>query len=190
MGRYPDALGGLNVEAMRIIAGTLRGRKLQGPGAGELSIRPTSDRAREALFSILQKWPQGPFLDLFGGTGAVAAEAWSRGYDPVICLEKSAGALRLIEANVRGTSVQLLKRDVRQLQTAAFPQQAVIFVDPPYEDSPVLWPELASRLASCLLPSGILVWETEHRTELPALPGLSLEESRRYGAARFHFFRR
>lgn len=173
---------------MRIIAGTLRGRRLQGPGAGDRRIRPTSDRAREALFSILQKWPTGPFLDLFGGTGAVALEAWSRGYEPVLCVEKSPEALNLLEINVRGTGVRVLRQDLRKLPPAAFPQQAVVFVDPPYEDSPVLWPGIAPGLASCLLPNGVLVWETGHRTELPAVPGLSLRESRSYGAARFHFF--
>ena len=175
---------------MRIIAGTLRGRRLQGPGAGDLSIRPTSDRAREALFSILQKWPTGPFLDLFGGTGAVAVEAWSRGYEPVVCVERSLDALRLMEANAQGTGVRVLRQDVLKRPPIAFTEQAVVFVDPPYEASAALWPELAPRLVSCLLPSGILVWETDCRTELAAIPGLSLEESRLYGAARFHFFKR
>jgi 16S rRNA (guanine966-N2)-methyltransferase len=175
---------------MRIIAGTLRGRRLKGPEAGDLSIRPTSDRAREALFSIFQKWPRGPFLDLFGGTGAVAVEAWSRGYEPVLCLEKSPQALTLIAANARGTGVRALRQDVRKLPATAFPQQAIIFADPPYEAALALWSELAPVLASWLLPSGLLVWETDHQTELPAMPGLSLEDSRVYGAARFHFFRR
>ena len=175
---------------MRIIAGAFRGRRLQGPVAGDLSIRPTADRAREALFSILQKWPMGPFLDLFGGSGAVAVEARSRGYEPVVCLEIATEALKLMEANVRGTGIRVLRQDVRKLQSAAFPAQAVVFVDPPYEVSPALWPELAPRLASFLRPDGILVWETDHRTELSAPAGLSLEESRVYGAARFHFFRR
>jgi 16S rRNA (guanine966-N2)-methyltransferase len=175
---------------MRIIAGTLRGRRLQGPGVGDLSIRPTSDRAREALFSILQKWPTGPFLDLFGGTGAVAVEAWSRGYEPVVSMEKAPAALKLMAVNARDTRVEVVRRDVRALQPTAFPPQAVIFVDPPYEASLVLWSELAPKLAACLLPGGILVWETDHRTELPSVPTLYFEESRTYGAARFHFFRR
>ncbi len=102
---------------MRVIAGTLRGRRLQSPG--DLSIRPTSDRAREALFSILQKWPMGPFLDLFGGTGAVAVEAWSRGYEPVHCLDKAPESLRLMAANARGTGVQVLRQDIRQQTFAA-----------------------------------------------------------------------
>ncbi len=173
---------------MRVIAGTLRGRRLLSPG--DQTIRPTSDRAREALFSILQKWPMGPFLDLFGGTGAVAVEAWSRGYEPVLCIDKALASLKLMEANARGTGVRVLRQDIRKLTFAALGPQAVLFVDPPYQDSPALWLELAPCLASCLLPDGVLVWETDHRTELAAVPGLSLEESRPYGAARFHFFRR
>jgi len=174
---------------VRVIAGTLRGRRLLGPEPGDLAIRPTSDRAREALFSILQKWPAGPFLDLFGGTGAVAVEAWSRGYDPVVCIERSPAALKLMEANARGTGVRILKRDLGKPGTLALPGQAVIFVDPPYAASPALWASLAPALAACLLPEGVLVWETDARTELAEAEGLPLQESRTYGAARFHFFR-
>ncbi|HWQ09766.1 MAG TPA: RsmD family RNA methyltransferase [Holophaga sp.] len=175
---------------MRIIAGTLWGRRLQGPEAGDLSVRPTSDRAREALFSILQKWPAGAFLDLFGGTGAVAVEAWSRGYGPVVCVERSREALALIEANVRGTDVRVLRQDVRKLRLQALGPQALIFADPPYDASAGLWTELAPALQASLLPEGVLVWETGRREELPACPGLTCLEAREYGAACFHFFQR
>lgn len=175
---------------MRIIAGTLRGRGLHGPEPGDRSIRPTSDMAREALFSILQRWPSGAFLDLFAGTGAVAMEAWSRGYEPVVCVEKAPAALKLVEANARGTGVRVVKRDAARLRPGTFPGQAVVFVDPPYDLSPALWPALAPGFAECLLPGGILVWETDRRVDLPAVPGLAFQESRTYGAARFHFFQR
>jgi 16S rRNA (guanine966-N2)-methyltransferase len=174
---------------VRVIAGTLRGRKLLGPAPGDLSIRPTADRAREALFSILQKWPTGPFLDLFGGTGVVALEAWSRGYAPVVCIERSPGALKLMEANARGTGVRILKADLGKPGSLALPGQAVIFVDPPYEASGALWPKLAPVLASWLAPGGILVWETDAGLVLEAPPELAPVEVRAYGAARFHFFR-
>ena len=175
---------------MRIITGTLRGRRLQSPAPRDLSIRPTSDRAREALFSILQKWPTGAFLDLFGGTGAVAVEAWSRGYEPVLCVECAREALALIAANIQGTGVRVLRQDVRRLKPAELGPQSIIFADPPYEASGALWAELAPRLGECLLPGGLLVWETDHRTDLPETPGLAFLESRLYGAARFHFFQR
>lgn len=175
---------------MRVIAGSLRGRRLQAPEAGDLRIRPTADRAREALFSILQKWPSGGFLDLFGGTGAVAVEAWSRGYEPVTCVEKAPQAVALIEANRRGTDVQLVRKDVRKLAVGELPPHAVLFADPPYELSADLWAELAPRLVSWLQPGGLLVWETDRRTILAEDPNWSEIDARVYGAVHFHLFQR
>jgi 16S rRNA G966 N2-methylase RsmD len=97
--------------------------------------------------------------------------------------------LKLMEANIRGTDIRVLKRDLGKPGAAAFPGQAVIFVDPPYETSPALWGVLAPALAACLLPEGVLVWETDSRTELAGAEGLVFREARTYGAARFHFFR-
>ncbi len=173
---------------MRIIAGCIKGRSLQAPA--DLRVRPTADRAREALFSILQRWPQGPFLDLFAGTGAVALEAWSRGYGPVACVEREPAALACVKVNARGTGLRVLAKDVLRLPRDAFPPQAVVFADPPYEAGAQLWQTLAPRIRDWLDADGVLVWETGHPTELPAAEGLELVESRRYGAAVFHLFRR
>jgi 16S rRNA (guanine966-N2)-methyltransferase len=171
-----------------VIAGSLKGRSLQAPDG--LQVRPTADRAREALFSILQRWPQGPFLDLFAGTGAVALEAFSRGYAPVACVEREPAALDCIKRNARGAGLQVLAKDVLRLAADAFPPQAVIFADPPYEASARLWPALAPRISGWLDPGGVLVWETGHPMVLPAAEGFGLVESRRYGAALFHLFSR
>ena len=173
---------------MRIIAGSLKGRRLQAPEDGS-KVRPTADRARAALFSILQRWPQGPFLDLFAGTGAVALEAWSRGYGPVACVEREPVALDCIQRNARGTDLKVLARDVLRLAGDAFAPQAVLFADPPYEASAQLWQALAPRLGAWLRPDGLLVWEAAHPTLLADAAGLELLESRRYGAAVFHLYR-
>lgn len=173
---------------MRVIAGSLKGRRLKTPPEGDRAIRPTSDMAREALFSILQRWPQGGFLDLFAGTGAVALEAWSRGYAPVSCLEKSPEALALIQTNMRDAGVRVLKADALKFKPEAFQDLAVIFADPPYEASLEAWNRLAPLCRGCLAPGGVLVWESSEREVLPAQPGWKLMDSRRYGAARFHFF--
>ena len=170
-----------------MIAGSLKGRRLQAPE--DLAVRPTADRAREALFSILQRWPRGPFLDLFAGTGAVALEAWSRGYGPVAGVERDPKALACLKPNARGTDLLVLAKDVQRLPKDAFPPQAVVFADPPYEASAELWRAMAPRIKDWLLPDGVLVWEAGHPTELPAMAGLELVESRRYGAAVFHLFR-
>jgi len=173
---------------MRIIAGSFKGRRLQAP-EGE-AVRPTADRAREALFSILQRWPQGPFLDLFAGSGAVALEALSRGFAPVTCVERDPAALACIRANARGTDLQVLARDAARLGEDAFRDQALVFADPPYEAGPGLWPALAPRIALWLAPEGLLVWEAGLGSELPEVAALEPLEQRRYGAAVFHFFRK
>ncbi len=174
---------------MRVIAGTLKGRRLLSPPEGDTRVRPTSDRAREALFSILEKWPKGPCLDLFAGTGAVGLEAFSRGWDPVACVEKEPVALRCLEANLRGTPVRLVKGDALRLKADAFRDQALVFADPPYAAAAEAFQRLAPRLRDWTAPEGVLVWETDVRTELAAAAGWSLADRRDYGAARFHFLR-
>ncbi|BDU72564.1 RsmD family RNA methyltransferase [Mesoterricola silvestris] len=173
---------------MRIIAGTLKGRRLAAP-EGSLAVRPTADRAREALFSILQKWPMGPFLDLYAGTGAVGLEALSRGFAPVTLVEKAPEALKCLSANARGADARVLAQDVRRLGPEAFSGLAVAFADPPYEAALEAWGLLGSRIAGWLAPDGILVFEAGAGTALPAAPGLEEVETRRYGAAEFHIFR-
>jgi len=172
---------------LRIIAGSIKGRRLRTLEPGDLRIRPTADRAREALFSILQRWPQGTFLELFGGTGAVALEAWSRGYAPVHCVESAPAAFPLLEANCRGTEVAVLRKDVRKLPSDQFRGVAVLFADPPYESAVAFWKELAPTLQNWISPTGVVVWETDERTDLPDTEGWEVLEIRRYGAARFLF---
>ena len=95
---------------MRIISGKYKGRKLIAPRGGD--IRPTSDMAREALFSVLARWPVGGFLDVFSGTGAIALEALSRGYSPVWCIEQSREAIACIKENCRGTDLNIARMDL------------------------------------------------------------------------------
>lgn len=172
---------------MRIIAGTLKGRRLQGPPAGDRSLRPTSDRAREALFSILEARPRGPFLDLFAGTGAVGLEAHSRGFAPVTLVESAPAALRLLRANARGTDVRILETDARRLGNEAFSGLGLVFADPPYPESASLLGQLAPRIRAWLGTGGGLVWEAAAADPLQVPEGFTLQARRRYGAAAFHF---
>lgn len=171
---------------MRIIAGALKGRRLEGPAQGELEVRPTADRAREALFSILQAWPSGAFVDLFGGTGAVALEAFSRGYGPVVCVESKPRSFLL--KNLKSGNVRLLATDAAKLGADAFSEVAVLFSDPPYERSAEFWEKLAPRIRPWIAKGGILVWETDARTALALKPEWEPVDTRRYGTAQFHFF--
>lgn len=173
---------------MRVVAGSLKGRRLAAPPVGDLTVRPTADRAREALFSILQRWGQGPFLDLCAGTGAVGLEAHSRGYGPVVCVESGEPGWTCLRRNLAGLPVQALRQDVNRLKADAFLNQAVIFLDPPYERAGDVWLGLASRLRAWISPDGVLVFETDRRTTLELQPGWKLTETREYGAARFHLW--
>ena len=174
---------------MRIISGIIKGRLLKGPTSENTATRPTSDRAREALFSILQNYPKGPFLDLFAGTGAIAIEAWSRGYSPVTCIESSTVAISCIKINIKNTEVKLFAKDIKNLSNNAFINQAVIFSDPPYEFSTKYWITMAPLIKNWLLPrSSVLVWETDRFTNLQDIDGLKKIETRHYGNNKFHFF--
>lgn len=172
---------------MRVVAGSLRGRRLVAPPEGDLRVRPTADRAREALFSILQRWPQGPFLDLCAGTGAVGLEAHSRGYGPVACVEVGEPAWSCLQRNLAATPVEAIRSDLRRLGPDRFQGQAVIFLDPPYERAGELWKASADLLRAWVAPEGVLVFETARDQALEPHPAWAWTEVRTYGAAAFHF---
>lgn len=151
-------------------------------------MRPTADRAREALFSILQRWPSGPFLDLCAGTGAVGLEAHSRGYAPVTCVEQAEPGWTCLSRNAKDTGITLLQTDFCRLGATAFANQAVIFLDPPYDQAAAHWGRMAPRLRQWIAGDGVLVFETERNTTLELQKGWVLAEIREYGAARFQFW--
>lgn len=171
---------------MRVIAGSLKGRRLEAPPEADLRVRPTSDRAREALFSILQRWPQGAFLDLFSGTGAVALEAWSRGYGPVTAVEKGEPGWSCLRRNLEGSKVTALRSDALTLGAEAFRNQAFIFADPPYALAGQAWEALAAKARGWIAADGVLIWETESDLVLAPVPGWRLDSVRDYGRVRFH----
>ena len=187
---------------MRIVAGSRRGRRLRTPppvakGLPE-PIRPTADRAREAIFSILgpSRVRQARVLDLFAGSGALGLEALSRGAAEAVFVELYPPALALIEANVSrcgfaGCSL-ILARDLRQGLSFLPPRPSfdLVFLDPPYGRglaAPVLAELARLRL---LTTAGVAVVEEEAGSPPPdAGAGLLLYEQRRYGAAVFRFYR-
>ena len=179
---------------MRIIAGKLRGRRLLAPK--DDAIRPTSDRAREALFDILEHGAPplrgARFLDLFCGTGAVGLEAHSRGAAEVLLIEIDRAALKLAEANVARLGpppgVRVLARDATLLGPAPHPFD-LVFLDPPYRSG------LAAAALAGLARGGWLGEGARIIVELAAKDDLDLPESyvlereRRYGRAKFLFLR-
>src|SRR5581483_3438657 len=118
---------------MRIIAGRFRSRKLKTvPG---ISVRPTPDRLREALFNVLAPRIKGAvFLDAYAGSGAVGIEALSRGAQRVILIEKNARALETIRENLSSLGIKDEATLVRGGAAALLPDYAaeIVFIDPPY----------------------------------------------------------
>jgi 16S rRNA (guanine966-N2)-methyltransferase len=171
---------------MRIVAGTLGGRRIAAPPGND--TRPTSDRVREALFSALGPIDGARVLDLFAGSGALALEAISRGAAHAVLVEKDARAAAVIERNLDALEIDagraaLRRRDaLRALRDAreAGESYDLVFLDPPYRLATGLGPELADSLAPVLAPGARVIGESDRRMPLD-LPGLSTTFERRYG---------
>ncbi|HYD12146.1 MAG TPA: 16S rRNA (guanine(966)-N(2))-methyltransferase RsmD [Allosphingosinicella sp.] len=175
---------------MRIIAGQWRGRPLEAPPGN--STRPTSDRAREGLFSMLAS-RLGSFeglavADLFAGTGALGLEALSRGAAHCTFVEKDRLALDTLRRNAErlgaGDRAEIRAQDVAH---AALPPADLILMDPPYGAG--LAQAALDRAAAWLVPGGWL--SLELHGEAPVLPpGLVLDAERRFGKATVLLLRR
>lgn len=185
---------------MRIVGGRHRGRQLETPA--DLPIRPTSDRAREALFNILEHGKLAPgglspvrgarVLDAFCGTGALGLEALSRGAAHAVFLDSDAAALRLARRNVArvqdAAHATFLTADASRPPAADQPC-TLIFLDPPYAED-VLEPALAALIkAGWMAPGAIIVAEIDRRTR-PPQADLALVDERVYGKAKLLFYRR
>ncbi len=176
---------------MRIISGRWRSRPLVSPPTQE--TRPTADRARETLFSMLTS-RLGSFegltvLDLFAGSGALALEALSRGATEAYLAERSPDARKAIGANIAklGANARLVAHDATALPRATSAAD-VIFLDPPY-GAGLAGPALASAVAmGWVAPHSWLSLETG-KDEPVDFPGFDLESSRNVGKAVLHLLR-
>jgi 16S rRNA (guanine966-N2)-methyltransferase len=185
---------------MRIVAGRHRGRRLLAP-PGE-TVRPTSDRAREALFNILSHGrlaAEGiPFagaavLDAFAGTGALGLEALSRGAAEVLFLEQDPEALATLRRNIAALGEDAHARIIAG--DATRPPRApaactLVLLDPPYRSGVAAMALTALEAAGWLAPDALVVVELAAREELTPPGGFILLDERVYGAARLVFLRR
>jgi 16S rRNA (guanine966-N2)-methyltransferase len=175
---------------VRVIAGSRKGHKLSAPSG--FDTRPTSDRVRENVFNLIGPVDGARVLDLFAGSGALGIEALSRGAVSAVFVEHDAEALRTIERNLdrlRLTGARVVRGDVLRTiaqEAAAGAKYDLVLVDPPYGMLTEIQPRLARHLPPLLAPDGLLVFETEARTE-PELP-LPVRNSRRYGQTRVTLF--
>ena len=166
---------------MRVVAGTYGGRPLRAPRGRE--TRPTSDRVREALFSILAPVDGLHVLDLFAGSGALGIEALSRGAANATFVDSAAAAVAAVRANLEqlGIEAEVLRMPaLRALACTpvAARQYDLVFLDPPYRMAS-LAPELSSALPPVLAPGARVVAESDRRA--PLALDLPLLRERQYG---------
>ncbi len=167
---------------MRVIAGSRRGARLIAPRG--VSTRPTSDRVREALFSILGPVEGSRVLDLFAGSGALAIEALSRGAGSATLVDSSAAAIRVIERNLAALGLSAEVRRSRALgyleaARSAARQYDLVFLDPPYRQTSSLGQPLSTALEPVLAPGARVVAESDRRAPLEL--DQPLLDERRYG---------
>lgn len=181
----------------RIISGTAKGIPLKAPHGDK--TRPTSDKTKEALFSILAaNLPGAVFLDLYAGSGQIGLEAASRGAEKVYMVEQAAAGLSIIRSNLEKTRLQAkaillsgsVERNVRQLseQNVLFD---VIFLDPPWHQAIADFTRLSEYLAKLVSRDGIIVLEHDSKQEPPHdVRKLQWSRSCQYGSAMLSFYRK
>jgi len=179
---------------MRIIAGEMRSRRLKAPEGND--TRPTADRVKEALFSILAGKVYGArVLDLYAGSGALGLEALSRGAESAVLCDCARDACRVIRENIAGLGCEgrarlLPLRDTAALETLkkSGTQFDLIFLDPPYrmDTAPVC---AAIAQGELLAEGGVIVAEHGRLTPPDVAPPLRLFDRREYGVTGLSFYR-
>jgi 16S rRNA (guanine966-N2)-methyltransferase len=184
---------------MRIVAGEFKGRSIQTP-AGQ-DVRPTSDRARQAIFNILEHapWSEGlearRVIDVFAGSGALGLEALSRGAGRCLFVDRSETSLAAVRANIAAFGLEertrLLRQDATRLgrRHEGRPAFDIAFLDPPYGKD-LAGPVLATlRAEGWLTAEAVVVLERGSGEAAIEIPGYDLLGQRRYGAAEVLFLR-
>lgn len=170
---------------MRVIAGRLGGRRLSAPKGR--TTRPTSDRVREALFSMLGELHGVLALDLFAGSGALGIEALSRGAERAVFVERDTSAVTTLRANLEALGLSEPDATVRvgdamgalRAARARDEKYDLVFIDPPYRHASGLQGELSALLPALLTPTARVVVESDRRA--PAELALETVTRRRYG---------
>lgn len=177
---------------MRIISGEARGRTLYAPQGRE--TRPTSDKLRGSVFNIIGSRVVGArVIDLFGGTGALALEALSRGAEFAVIADSSRQAVQAIERNARnvlkddfGGRVRILKLDYRAAIERLEGRFDLVFLDPPYRMTDSYFDAL-SRLAGRLDADCLVVLERLKSAEIALPAGFVRRDVRFYGDTAVEF---
>ena len=179
---------------MRVITGKARGIQLKTPDG--MQTRPTADRVKEALFSIIHfDLPGAKVLDLFGGTGQLGIEALSRGAASATFVDQAEPACRLIKENLRRTKLEsagkVVRGDYMEYLSRCREKYDIILLDPPYAE--VFLENALKRIAEIdiLRSGGIIVAERPVGKELPRdFPGFTRSKDYKYGTVLLTLYRK
>ena len=179
---------------MRVIAGKAKGISLKTPEGNQ--TRPTADRVKEALFSIIQfDLPEASVLDLFGGTGQLGIEALSRGARKATFVDESEKACRLIKENLKRTrmeeSAAVIRGDYLSYLHTCREKFSIIFLDPPYAE--VFLETALNKISEIdiLQSGGIIIAERPLGKELPMeLDGFTRSRDYKYGKILLTLFKK
>ncbi|MBR6596014.1 MAG: 16S rRNA (guanine(966)-N(2))-methyltransferase RsmD [Oscillospiraceae bacterium] len=179
---------------MRVIAGSARGIALKTPDG--MQTRPTADRVKEAMFSIIHfDIPGAKVLDLFGGTGQLGIEALSRGADSATFVDQSDAACRLIKENLRRTKFEnagkVVRGDYMEYLSRCREQYDIILLDPPYAE--VFLENALKRITEIdiLRSGGIIVAERPLGKALPwDFEGFTRSKDYKYGQILLTLYRK
>jgi 16S rRNA (guanine966-N2)-methyltransferase len=163
---------------MRVVAGELGGRSLETPKGAD--VRPTADRVREAVFSILGEVEGARVLDLYCGTGALAIEAISRGADSAVLVDTDpAVARRNVDSLGVAERCSVVRADAIRYLTREQDRIDLVFCDPPYKLADRLGPEFDKLVPDRLAEGGRVILESDVRRPLEL--DLPLQVERGYG---------
>jgi len=172
---------------MRVVAGAFKGRRLQAPRGTR--TRPTADRVREALFSVLGDVSGARVLDLYAGSGALGIEALSRGAASATFVERDQRAAAMLRRNLEsvGVDAEVRRQDALRFLASVTGPYDLVFLDPPYDSAFRVAGPLSERLPAVLTQEARIVTESDKRAPLElALP---LELERLYGDTRIAIHR-
>ena len=167
---------------MRVIAGEFKGRRLHT--ARGTRTRPTADRVREALFSMLGDVSGAGVLDLYAGSGALGIEALSRGAESAVFVERDDRALAALKRNLDavGAAAEIRRQDVLRFLARPEGTYDLIFCDPPYDGAPRVAAPLSEALPALARENARIVTESDKRKPLLLPQPLVVERS--YGNTR------
>jgi 16S rRNA (guanine966-N2)-methyltransferase len=167
---------------VRVVAGAYKGHPLRAPRGRR--TRPTADRVREAIFSLLGEVSGARVLDLFAGSGALGIEALSRGASTAVFVERDPRAAAAARRNLAsvGADGEVRRQDVLRFLASAPGTFDLVFADPPYDSPARLGPQLSERLPAVLSENARVVTESDKRK--PLLLTLPLDRERVYGDTR------